>query len=193
MNMRIMEGEMENINPVDYNIPRLMMRLKKSIYPGLSNLYDQLIKMGVVYDTMLSCEEDDKYMETYISYVTVKLQKHFIEKVGNRKQPGNRSKTFKDKKKVIEKGAVKKAIDKGKPSVDVQQLEKDIMKVQAEVDVMRKFLRDYEQLQQIIKMERGIQISQEDFLTLVDGRPVEIEVIGRWKANIIGNLHGALI
>jgi hypothetical protein len=74
----------------------------------------------------------------------------------------------------------------------VQQLEKDILKVQAEADVMRKFLRDYEQLQQIIKMERGEQILQEDFLTLVDGRPVEIEDIGRWKANLIGNLHGAI-
>jgi hypothetical protein len=125
--MQTMEKEMENFNPEDYNVPRLMMRLKKSAYPGLANLYDKLIKMGKVCDTMLNCEEDDSYMETYISYVTVKLQKHIIEKVGNRKQPGNRSKTFKDKKKVIEKGAVKKAIDEGKPSVDVQQLEKDIM------------------------------------------------------------------
>jgi hypothetical protein len=121
-----MEEEMANFNPEDYNIPRLMMRLKKSVYPGLSNLYDTLIEMGNVCNSMLSCEVDERYMETYISYVTVKLQKHIIEKVGNRKQPGNRSKTFKEKKKVIEKGAVKKAIDEGKPSVAVQKLESDI-------------------------------------------------------------------
>jgi hypothetical protein len=190
--MKIMETEMENFDPENYNIPRLMMRLKKSVFPGLSNVYDQLIKMGEVCDTMLDCEEDDKYMETYISYVTAKLQKHIIEKVGGRKQPGNKSRTFKDRKKMIEKGAVKKAIEEGKPSVDVQQIEKDIMKVQAEADIMRNFLRDYEQLQQIIKMERGEQISQENFLTLVDDRPVEIEDIERWKANLIGDILGAI-
>jgi hypothetical protein len=141
-NMQTMEKEMENFNPEDYNIPRLMMRLKKSVYPGLANFNDNLIEKGKVCSTMLECEIDEKYMETYISYVTVKLQKHIIEKVGNRKQPGNRSKTFKDKKRVIQKGAVKKAIDEGKPSVNVQKIESDIMKVQAEVDITRKFLRD---------------------------------------------------
>jgi hypothetical protein len=83
---------------------------------------------------MLECEEDEKYVETYISYVTVKQQKRIIEKVGNRKQPGNRSRIFKDKRRIIQKGAVIKAIDEGKPSVDVQKIESDIMKVQAEVD-----------------------------------------------------------
>jgi hypothetical protein len=148
--------------------------------------------MGNVCNTMLSCEMNEKCMGTYISYVTVKLQKHIIEKVGNRKQPGNRSETFKDKKKVIEKGAVKKAIDGGKPSVDVQKIESDIMKVQAEVDFTRIFLRNYEQLQQIIKMERGEQISQEDYLTLKDGRPIEVDNIERWKANLVGNIYGAI-
>jgi hypothetical protein len=80
-------------------------------------------------------------METYISYATIKLQKHIIDKVWNRKQPGNKSRTFKDKKKIIQKGAVKKAIDEGKPSVDVQKIESDIMKVQAEVDVARNFFK----------------------------------------------------
>jgi hypothetical protein len=110
-NMKTMEKEMENFNGDDYNIPRLMMRLKKSVYPGLANLYDDLIKKGEVCDTMLECETDEKYMETYISYVIIKLQKHIIDKVGNRKQPGNNSKIFKDKKKVIQKGTIKKAID----------------------------------------------------------------------------------
>jgi hypothetical protein len=80
-----------------------MMRLKKSVYPGLANLYDQLIKMGEVCDIMLECKTDEKFMETYISYITIKLQKHIIDKVGNRKQSGNKSRTFKDKKKVIQK------------------------------------------------------------------------------------------
>jgi hypothetical protein len=131
-------------------------------------------------------------METYNSYVPIKLQKHIIDKVGNRKQPGNKSKTFKDKKKVIQKGAVKKAIDEGKPSVDVQKIESDIMKVQAEVDVARKFLRGYEQLQQIIQMERGERIAQEDFLNLENGQPVEVEDIERWKSNLTGNIYGAV-
>jgi hypothetical protein len=105
----MMEKEMENFNPEGYNIPRLMTRLKKSVYPGLFNLYDDLIEKGEFCNTMLECEIDEKYMETYISYVTVKLQKHIIEKVGNKKQPGNNSKTFKDKKKIIQKGAIKKS------------------------------------------------------------------------------------
>jgi hypothetical protein len=187
-----MEEEMENFNPEDYNIPRLMMRLKKSVYPGLSNVYDKLIELGNVCNTMLSCEIDENYMETYISYVIVRLQKHIIEKVGNRKQPGNRSKTFKDKKRVIQKGAVKKAIDKGKPNVDVQRIESDKIKVQAEVDVTRKFLRDYEQLQQIIQMEGGEQIAQENFLNFKNGQPIEIEDIERWKSNLTRNIYGAI-
>jgi hypothetical protein len=138
-NMNLMEKAMENFNPEDYNIPRLMIRLKKSVYPGLANLSDDLITKGNVCNTMLECEIDEKYMETYISYVKVNLQKHTIEKVGNRKPPGNRSRTFKDKKRVIQKGAVKKAIDEGKPSVDVQKIESDIMKIQSEVDIARIF------------------------------------------------------
>jgi hypothetical protein len=88
---------------------------------------------------MLECETDDKYMETYISYVKFKLQKHIIDKGGTRKQPGNKSKTFKDKKKMIQKGAVKKATDEGKQSVAVQKLESDIMRVQTEVEIARFF------------------------------------------------------
>jgi hypothetical protein len=123
---------------------------------------------------MLECEIDEKYMEIYISYVTVKLQKHIIESVGNRKQPGNRSRRFKDKKKIIQKGAVKKAIGERKPSVDVQKIESDIMKIQAEVDITRKFLRDYE------------------CLNLTDGQPIELENIERWKSNLTGNIYGAI-
>jgi hypothetical protein len=75
------------------------------------------------------------------------------------KQQGNRFKTFKDRKKIIQKGAVKKAIDEGKPSEDIQKLENEIMKVQADVDITRKFLKDYEQLQQTIKMENDLLIT----------------------------------
>jgi hypothetical protein len=106
-----------------------MMRLKKSVYPDLANLYDDLIKKGEVCNTMLECETDEIYMETYLSYVTFKLQKHCIDKARNRKIPGNESKTFKDKKNMIQKGAVKKAIDDGKQSADVQKLESDRIKV----------------------------------------------------------------
>jgi CRISPR/Cas system-associated exonuclease Cas4 (RecB family) len=95
---------------------------------------------------MLKCDTDEKYMETYISYVTTCLQMHIIEKVGGRKQPGNHSRTFKNIKRTIEKGAVKKATDEGKPSVDVQKIESDILKVQADIEVARKFLRDYDLL-----------------------------------------------
>jgi hypothetical protein len=31
-------------NPEDYNIPRLVMGLKRNVYPGLSNIYVELIK-----------------------------------------------------------------------------------------------------------------------------------------------------
>jgi hypothetical protein len=87
---------------------------------------------------------------------------------------------------------VKKAIDEGKPSVDVQKIENDIMKVQAEIDVARIFLRDYEQLQQIIQMERDERIAQEDFLNLENGQQNEIEDIERWKSNFTGNIYGAI-
>jgi hypothetical protein len=41
-------------------------------------------------------------------------------------------------------------------------------------------------------MERGEQISQEEYLTLKDGRPIEIENIERWKTNLVGNIYGAI-
>jgi hypothetical protein len=68
------------------------------------------------------------------------------------------------------------------------------MKVQAEVDIARKFLRDYKQLQQIILMERGERIAQEEFLNLAyqDGQPIELENIDRWKSNLIDNIYGAI-
>jgi hypothetical protein len=47
-NMRKMEEEMINFNPEDYTIPRFMMRLKKSVYPGSVNVYDDLIQKGEV-------------------------------------------------------------------------------------------------------------------------------------------------
>jgi hypothetical protein len=62
----------------------LMMRLKKSVYPGLLNVYDNLIEKGEVWKDILELEIDEKYMETYISYVTFRLQKHIIGKVGNK-------------------------------------------------------------------------------------------------------------
>jgi hypothetical protein len=46
--MRKMKEEMFNFNPEDHTIPRLMMRLKKSVYPGLLNVYDNLIEKGEV-------------------------------------------------------------------------------------------------------------------------------------------------
>jgi hypothetical protein len=67
-----MEDEMKNFHPDDYNILRLMMRLKKSVYPWLANLYDKLIEMGNVCNSMLSCDVDENFMETYVSYVTVR-------------------------------------------------------------------------------------------------------------------------
>jgi hypothetical protein len=42
---------------------------------------------------------------------------------------------------MIQKCAVKKVIDEGKPSVDIQKLESDIMKVQADVDITRNFFK----------------------------------------------------
>jgi hypothetical protein len=48
------------------------------------------------------------------------------------------------------------------------------MKGQIEVDIARKFLRDYEQLQQIIQMKRGERIAQEEFLKLENGQSIEI-------------------
>jgi hypothetical protein len=95
---------------------------------------------------MLECETDEKYMETYIAYVIYRLQKHIIDKLGNRKQPGNKFRTFRDKRKIVQNEAVKKSIDEGKPSVDVQKLESEIMKVQTNVDFIRKFIKDYKQL-----------------------------------------------
>jgi hypothetical protein len=148
--------------------------------------------MGEVCETRLECETDDKYMETYLSYVTVKLQKHIIDKERNRKQPGNKLKTCKDEKKVIQKEAVKKAIDDGKPSVDVQKIESDIMKIQAEVDITRNFLRDYQQFQQISQMEIGECIAQEDFLNFENGQLNETEDIEMWKSNLTGDMYGAI-
>jgi hypothetical protein len=190
-NMQAMEDKMKDFDPENFNIPRLMMRLKKSVYPGLNNLYDDLIEKGKYCDHMLKCDTDEKYMETYISYVTACLQMHIIEKVGGRKQPGNQSRAFKNIKRTIEKGAVKKAIDEGKASVDVQKIESDILKVQADVEIARKFLRDYDQLQQLMKMKKGLPIDQEDYLYLADGTPIEIESINRQIVCLIGNLHGA--
>jgi hypothetical protein len=87
--MRKMGDKMVNFNIEDYTIPRLMMRLKKSVYPSLLNVYDDLIKKGEVYKNKLECDTDEKYIETYIAYVTFRLQKQIIDKVSNKKQPGN--------------------------------------------------------------------------------------------------------
>jgi hypothetical protein len=34
--------EMENFDANNYNIPKLMIGLKKSVYPDLENVYDEL-------------------------------------------------------------------------------------------------------------------------------------------------------
>jgi hypothetical protein len=96
---------------------------------------------------------------------------------------------------MIQKGAVRKAIDEGKPSVDVQKLESEIMKVHTDVDIIRKFLRDYNHLQQIILMERGDRIAEEEYFNLVypNGQPIEIKDIDRWKLNLVDNMYGAMV
>jgi hypothetical protein len=50
-----MEEEMENFNANNYNIPRLMMRLKKSVYPGFGNVDDELLKKEEICKHMLEC------------------------------------------------------------------------------------------------------------------------------------------
>jgi hypothetical protein len=107
--MRTMEKEMENFNAEVYIIPRLMMRLKKSVYPGLANLYEELIEKGKVCNIWLECETDEKYTKTYISYVTVKLQKHIFDKIRNRKQTPKPSKI---KRKLFKKEQLKKQLMK---------------------------------------------------------------------------------
>jgi hypothetical protein len=47
------EEETINFNPEDYIIPRLMMRLKKSVSPSLLDVYDKLFEKGEVCKDML--------------------------------------------------------------------------------------------------------------------------------------------
>jgi hypothetical protein len=50
---------MLNFDSEDYTIPRLMIKLMKTIYPCLANVYDNLIEKGEVYKSMLECEVDE--------------------------------------------------------------------------------------------------------------------------------------
>jgi hypothetical protein len=42
-----------------------MIGLKKSVYPDLENVYDELWKKWEICKHMLECEIDEKYMEIY--------------------------------------------------------------------------------------------------------------------------------
>jgi hypothetical protein len=160
-NMNSIEKEMENFNHEDHNISRLKMRLKKNAYLSLTNIYDELIEKGKICKDMLECEIDERYMETYVAYVTFKLQKHIIDKVRNKKQSGNKSRAFRDVKEIIQKWTIKKVVHEGKQSITIQKLKSIIIKVQFDVGVIKKLLRDYEQLQQIISMENDQQIAHD--------------------------------
>jgi hypothetical protein len=45
---KLAKSEMENFDAENITIPRLIMRLKKSAYPGLTDVYDELIKKGEI-------------------------------------------------------------------------------------------------------------------------------------------------
>jgi hypothetical protein len=111
--MRKIEEETINFNPEDYNIPGLMMRLKKSISFDLLNIYVNLIEKGEVCKDKLECEIDEKCMETYISYVTFWLQKHIIGKVGNKNNQETNSNPIKTRRKLFRKELSKRLLMRG--------------------------------------------------------------------------------
>jgi hypothetical protein len=89
------------------------MWLKKSISPSLLNVYNNLIEKGEVCRGMLECEINGKYMETYISYIIFRKQKHNINKVDNKNNQETNSKLIKTRRKLFRMELSKKLLMRG--------------------------------------------------------------------------------
>jgi hypothetical protein len=86
-----MENELYIYKTDDFKIPCHTMKVMKQVFPGLRNMFERIREYQNLADDIYI-----PYLNTFVDYVTMKLQKHISEKIGKKKKPGNSSKTFPD-------------------------------------------------------------------------------------------------
>jgi hypothetical protein len=81
-----MINKIMSFNPNDFVIPRLTIRYKKKIMPGLKNLFNHLLNF---YLPLSKNELDTEYFEVFSEYITIRLLKHIAEAIGSERKPNN--------------------------------------------------------------------------------------------------------
>jgi hypothetical protein len=97
-NVKRMENELGKYNPVDYTVPRLTMRYKRQLLPGLKIVYDQIREYQNIANDLFDTTEDENYIDTFIELIMMKLQKHISVKTEQKKKSGNEFNTFREQK-----------------------------------------------------------------------------------------------
>jgi hypothetical protein len=107
-------------------------------------VFEQIREYQNLADDLFDTEDDVQYMNIFVDYVTMKLQKHISDKIGQQKKPGNSSKTFPDLRRRKQIGSIYENVNENKEGA-VIDLERDIRKVEYNSLVVRKILNEYKE------------------------------------------------
>jgi hypothetical protein len=79
---RWMEVKIKECEGKDYTIPRLGLRHHALVDKDLGNVYREFEEASAYANNLCpGCEEDEIFMETFIEFVTKKLQSHIGQKL----------------------------------------------------------------------------------------------------------------
>jgi hypothetical protein len=107
-------------------------------------VFEQIREYQNLADDLFDTEDDVQYMNTFVDYVTMKLQKHISEKIGQKKKPDNSSKTFPDLRRKKQISSIYESANENKEDA-VTDLERDIKKFEYNLLAFRKILKEYKE------------------------------------------------
>jgi translation initiation factor 2B subunit (eIF-2B alpha/beta/delta family) len=126
--IRKMDNELNKNKPTNFTIPPLIMKVNKQVFSGLKCVFDQIREYQNMDDDLFYTDDNVQYMNNFIDYVKMKLQKHISEKMCQVKKPGISNRTFTDLKRKKLISAIHENIKEGIEEA-VTDLEKDIRNI----------------------------------------------------------------
>jgi ribosomal protein S8 len=180
---RWMEMKIKECEGKDHTIPRLGLRHYAMVDKDLGNVFREFEEASIYSNSLcIGCEENELFMETFVDFVTKKLQNHIGQKVGKIIKPNNRKKTLIDENKLRNKARILVRLPNGEEieTDNAQELNSKVIEAEMNALVLRGVIEKYQTLFSSFKTKASI-IEE-----------VDMDRVIRFSANVAANLRGAL-
>jgi hypothetical protein len=181
---RWMEMKNKECEGKDYTVPRLGLRHHAMVDKDLGNIFREFEEASMYSNSLCpGCEEDELFMETFIDFVTKKLQKHIGQRVGKVVKPKNRKKTLIDENKMRNKARNLVRLQNGEEieTDNAQELNSKVIEAEMNALVLRSTIEGYQTLSGSFKTN------------VVSEEVVDMDRVDRFRANLAAKLRGALL